>query len=674
MAVRGFGPDVVRDLQEEAAAIRPLAGNEEAFRAAFEAFGAGDAKAWQAALKKARLFPRCRLVCEWMRIKQCLLLCHRLCGPPDKLEPPDPRRLAEAVVRVTTDEKLVGRLAQIVEKGDRAAFQRFVKQHELTPFCHFFCHWVCLVRYRLICRWICRPDVLDIERPNLAGELLTAGHALRLLLENGFDDAVAASEAGDPDKLRGVLADANLIQFCHFICEWFCSWRCILVCFRLCREFPLERIDDPVREAFEFAQAVGTLRRKPAELERLVAALEKDDAKAFGETIRRLELGRFCLQLCHWLCFLRCRLFCRISCPPIDTIPLFTHVGQYHVDPFYGDFQADGTTTAGSFAFTSTIPLIGILPDATAVDAVEYRFQVAKHPALSPVDVVASMVKPTKIGQLQYWYWNAGISAWTVGSADYWVNNAAAPPATIPQQFGPALSVPVNAIIKPGGWIEVPRENNLTIGGIGRFVRNSDRLAELDTLQFTDEQFDLRTPAPGLGAGDSVPSGSLSEAPTFRILFEARKVVGGTAVNSNQLDTIAFSNTLYTYTRHTEWAGGDVTTRTVCSLDIAELMPPAGTGCDRLEDELHALFTAYHPYLDSVSVFFEGNPPLPAAISPPISGGEATSPGGGELFDISGLAPCAYILWLHATVRLTTGFGLIGSATDTDHIAFCKGK
>ena len=101
---------------------------------------------------------------------------------------------------------------------------------------------------------------------------------------------------------------------------------------------------------------------------------------------------------------------------------------------------------------------------------------------------------------------------------------------------------------------------------------------------------------------------------------------------------------------------------------------PGGTGCNDLSSNAHALFTAYHPYLDSVSVFFEGNPPLPAAISPPISGGEATSPGGGELFDISGLAPCAYILWLHATVRLTTGFGLIGSATDTDHIAFCKGK
>ncbi|MBA2763126.1 MAG: hypothetical protein H0U42_00355 [Thermoleophilaceae bacterium] len=672
MAAQGFGRDVVRDLLEEAAAIGPLAGDDKAFRAAFEAFGVADAKGYQAALKKVRLFQRCRLVCEWMRIKQCVLLCLRLCGPPpDKLRPPDPRRLAEAVVRVTTDEKLVKRLAQIVEKGDRAAFQRFVKEHDLTPFCHFFCHWVCLVRYRLVCHWICRPEIL--ERPDFAAELHNAGHALRLLLERGFDDAVAASEAGDPEKLRAVLTDAGQIAFCHFICEWFCSWRCVLVCFEFCRPFPLQRIEDPVREALDFAQAVQTLRRKPAEIERLVAALERSDAKAFGEHVRRLELGRFCIQLCHWLCFLRCRLFCRISCPPIDTIPLFTHVGQYHVDPFYGDFQADGTTTAGSFAFTSTIPLIGILPDATAVDPVEYRFRVARHPALTQVDVTASMVKPTRIGQLQYWYWNAAVSVWAVGSADYWVNNAGAV-ATIPQQFGPPLSVPVNAAVKPGGWIEVPRENGLTIGGIGRFVRNADRLVELDTLQFTHEQFDLRTPAPGLVAGDSVPSGSLSEAPSFRILFEARKVLGGAAVNANQLDRIALSNTEYKYTRHTEWAGGDVTTRTVCSLDIAELMPPAGTGCDRLEDELHALFTAYHPYLQSVRLFFEGNAPLPADVLPPISGDEATSPSGGELFDLSGMAPCAYIVWLEATVRLTAGFGLIGSATDTDHIAFCKGK
>lgn len=671
MADQGFEQDFLRDLLEEAAAISPLANNERTFRSLFDAFRKADAKAFQTALKRARLFPRCHLVCRWLRIKECVLLCFDLCGPPKQIARPNPRRLAEAIVRITSDERLVEQLAAAVEKRDRAAFQRIVEQHKLGPLCHFFCHWVCLVRYRLVCRWICEPDIR--ERPSLAAELHTAGHALRLLLDNGFDEAAAASQAGDAEKLRAVIADAGLLQFCHFICEWFCSWRCVLVCLTVCREFPLEKIENPAQDAFAFAQAAQTLRAKPAELARLGAALEKGDAKAFAGIVRQLELGRFCIQLCHWLCFLRCRRFCFIVCPPPDTIPLFTHVGAYHVDPVYGDFQVDGTTTVGGYAFTRTIPLDGILPDGTAAEAVEYRFRIAKHPGLAPVqDVVGAMVAATKIGQLQYWYWNG--SAWTLGSADYWVNNPGAT-ATIPQQFGPPLVVPVTTAVKPGGWIEVPRENDLTIGGGGRFVRSAAGLVALDTRQLTNEAFDLRTPAPGLKAGDSVPAAKRSEAPSYRIFFEARKVIGGTAVSSNQLDKIAFSNTAYTYTRHTEWAGGDVTTKTVCSLDIGELTAPGATGCDKLKNDLHAFFTAYHPYLGSVSVSLEGQGvPPPAPITPAIAGGEATSPAGGHFFNITILQPCAYILWLSASVKLTEGWGLIPDATDTDHIAFCKGK
>ncbi len=361
-------------------------------------------------------------------------------------------------------------------------------------------------------------------------------------------------------------------------------------------------------------------------------------------------------------------------CPPPDTIPLFTHVGQYRVNPMFGDYTPGGTTTIGDFAFTGTIPLIGILPDATATDAVEYRFQVAQlfPTAVAAVDVVGSMIPPTRIGQLQFWYWDAVAAAWSVGSADYWVNNPGTT-ASIPQQVGPDLVVPVNKDVKPGGWIDVPRENNLTIGGVGRFVRNAAELALLDTTRFTDEQFDLTTPPPGLAAGDSLANADRSAAPTFQILFESRKVLGGAAVNSNDLAVIAFSNTRYTYLRHPTWAGGVVTSRAVCSLDIGELKPPVGTGCDRLGTELTALFTAYHPYLDSVSVFFEGNGALPAPLAPAVSAdGEAASTPAGEIIDISALAPCAYILWLSVTVRLTAGFGLIGSATETDHIAFCK--
>jgi hypothetical protein len=669
MADQGSERDVVQNLLDELAAMGPLSTNKRAFRSVFEAFDKGDARAFQAALKRARLWPRCHLVCEWLRIKWAVLHCIRLCGPPEEITRPDPRRFAEAVARVTTNEKLVTQLVDIIEKGDRAAFRRFVQQHRLGAFCHVFCHWVYLIRYRLVCRWICQPEI-QRERPNLAAELNAHGHALRLLLKNGFDEAAAASEAGNAPKFRAAIENAGLLPYCRIVCEFFCTWRCVLICLPLCRQFPIARLGDPVEEAFAFAQATQALRKRPAELERLNAAIAKGDPEAFGAIVQRLELGRFCIQLCHWICFRRCRLFCELICPEPDTIPMFTHVGQYRVDPIYGDYQSDGTTTAGRFAFTRTIPLIGILPDGQAMEAVEYRFRVAKHPGLAPVqDVVASMVTPTKIGQLQYWYWN-GIF-WTLGSADYWVNNPGAQ-ATIPQSIGPPLVVSVNKDVKPGGWIEVPRENNLTIGGVGRYVRSAEGLVNLNTRQFTLEQFDLRTPAPGLKAGGNVPAGKRSTKPTYRIFFEARKVLGGAPVNSNELDTIAFSNTEYTYTRHPLWAGGDVMTKEVCSLDIDEFYAPGASGCDKLANDLHALFTAYHPYLAKVRIWFEGEAPMPAEINPPIGAGHAASGAAGHHFNITGLQPCAYILWLETTVNLTSGSGQIGDATETDHIAFCK--
>src|SRR5439155_20389342 len=173
-------------------------------------------------------------------------------------------------------------------------------------------------------------------------------------------------------------------------------------------------------------------------------------------------------------------------------------VGQYHVDPIaYNDFTAVGTTTAGGYAFTGTIPLIGNLPDGSAPDALEYRFRYAKYPGPGPLqDVVAAMVQPTIIGQLEYWAWDAGLSTWVVRSADYFVNQPGAT-VSIPQQFGSPLVVAVNKDVKPGGWIEIPRENSLFQGGVGRFIPQGP-LANLDTTQLSNESFDLTVATPPL--------------------------------------------------------------------------------------------------------------------------------------------------------------------------------
>ena len=327
MAAPEFEFDVVRDLLEEADVAGALAKDEQSFLAAYQAFRALDPKTFQAVLQKAALLARCHLVCRWIRSKECIFLCLELCGPPKPLDhAPDPRALAEAAVRITSDKKALDQLVQAVEKRDQGLFQELVTAYKLGPVCHLFCHWVCYVRTRLVCRWICGP--LTDKRPDLHLELQLAGQALRSLLEHkqAFDHAVAASNAGDADKLGAAIREANLFQFCYFICEWFCSWRCTLVCLTLCRALPLPAIDNPLKEAREFALAVQQLARQSAGLTQLSAAVGAGDAKAYAATIKRVKLQRYCIQFCHWVCFLRCRLFCFCVCPP-RTIAVFTKIG-----------------------------------------------------------------------------------------------------------------------------------------------------------------------------------------------------------------------------------------------------------------------------------------------------------------------------------------------------------
>lgn len=217
----------------------------------------------------------------------------------------------------------------------------------------------------------------------------------------------------------------------------------------------------------------------------------------------------------------------------------------------------------------------------------------------------------------------------------------------------------------------MPHENDLTNGGGGRFIPQGG-LANLDTRRFTNESFDLTLPAPGLEAGNAIPAGipPHSEKPTYQIFFEARKQSTVTPVWANNLSKIAFSNTAYKYIRHSEWDGGPFTTRSVCSLDIAEMIAPGAGGCDGQDDHVHALYTCYHPYLGSVLLWLQGPgiptglgippvpvPPAPFSFVPPVAVDAAVSGAVGHDFDLSTLKPCAYVLWMSATVNLTQGWG-----------------
>ena len=661
--------DLAANLARVGQAMGRLAADDTVFRGAVDAFRAEDAESFANLLNRYQLGVICEDICRWFCSKHCVWECIELCGPPEtEVTAEQIPAFADAIARITGDEELVERLADIIDRRDAASFKAFVEELKIERFCHLLCHWACAVRCGLRCEVVCAPR--EVVQAEYVGALALAGSAIGRIAKDKqqLQTVIRAALALDCDILAGILGGFN---DCFYICGWICSWRCALVCLPLCREFPpLSEVS--IEEMRAFAQVTARLADTEGAYARFVAAIGARDAEAFAALVREFKLERFCLQLCHWICSEICRLFCFCVCPQPETIPLFTHVGKYHVDPVFGDFKADGTTSDHGFAFTQTVDLKGILPDGTAPDALEYRFTYQNLGGGGTNPVTGAMIPGTTvIGQLEYWEWDAGLSLWVVHSHDYFVNNPGAV-VNIQQQFGPPLSVAIDTDTDPDGWIQVPRQNSLVIGGVGRFVPTGV-LAQLDTTKLTNEVFDLTPAVPPLPlkAGDPMPALQKSVKPVFQINFEARKVVGHAGVNANSLAKIALSNTTYTYNRHPDWAGSPppVTTIPVLSLDIAELI--AGGGCNPLSNKLHALFTAYHPYLATLNLFLEGPAPLPPVINPVISAdGEADSPGGGQLIDISGLKPCAYILWLTATLDLTDGY-VQKFGTFDDHIAFC---
>src|ERR1700760_1787640 len=136
MADHDLELDVLRELLGHTGALTSLTGNPDTFQAAFTAFRAEDPSAFQAALKRAELLPLCHRVCYWLRIKECVLLCLDLCGPPKAIDGvPDPRLLLDGIVRMTSDEKVVQALADAVHKRDNAAFHSILQKFKLEPLC-----------------------------------------------------------------------------------------------------------------------------------------------------------------------------------------------------------------------------------------------------------------------------------------------------------------------------------------------------------------------------------------------------------------------------------------------------------------------------------------------------------------------------------------------------------
>ncbi|HEX6039279.1 hypothetical protein [Longimicrobium sp.] len=373
----------------------------------------------------------------------------------------------------------------------------------------------------------------------------------------------------------------------------------------------------------------------------------------------------------------------------VDVDPMFLRVGQYKVNPVHNHFTPGGLTTAGEYAFTRSIPLEGNLPDATAAVAMEYRFLARAYAnpdgtgALGPtIELNGTHLAQTQIGWLVYYDYHADTDSYVSESTPFYAGGAPAQ-VTVHRAaiHGGDVVVNVTTPIADDGWIQVPRINELHVGGRGRFEAWHKDMAVLNTAALTSQTIDLRNPAPAHQAGKPVPAGKRAAPRVFQLTFQARKVGTVPPGLTNVLDRISMINATFQYDVHPNWSGHAGDGRAVVSVNVKEAVD--GGGCGKVSTLVNVLYTVYHPFIRTASLSFEGPVAVPGSTLAVGPDGHASSPDpivpvdpaipDDHVFDFSAKPNCAYVAWLGATLDLTSGYGRIIDAGITDHVGFCKG-
>jgi hypothetical protein len=635
------GLELLHELQSEGAAVGQLLGARGALEDAFKAFRAEDAKAFEAVLERARLKIWCHRICRWIRTKECVFLCLDLAGPPTAFDrQPDPRVLAKAIGILARDEKLVKKLADILVKRDRAGFLEIVKKLEIQPYAHFFCHWLCVIRYRLVCRWIC---TIGPQRPPILWqEVHAAATAIGAIAgdERLFKTVATASAAGDAAKIAGALRHPDWLRRCHFVCEYFCSWRCVLVCLSFARPFTFAAIaaGAQVREAGEFGEAIAKL--DPAARQQLAAAVASGQVDGWTSIIKKLKLERFALQLCHWICGWRCSLFCRLVCPDPHYYPWFDAIGDFgiyaDIDPATGltntaKFGTSGNHGGPNYAFFANLSLHAFCPKddpANPGERMSYRFLFKRAGDADPTPITGGFVAPVRVGS-RLALWNG---SWHWQSV--WVRGTGATSPTPPTP-GAGLSPPDHFIVPDAqGWVEVDAET-------------ADAAFHGYLMGFASPVAIAGGAAPAPDpAGQPVDGVDQQNGTDCEIIYQATRSRTTGAVNGGAAPD--YSNSV-SKVRINNW-------QDVALLDLLQFHTAGGTPCSPLNAALDIEYTVDHELILSWGIGLTTAAGMTLTAPPPPP---STARGGAGTHheNISMWPTCSYTVSLSTRRRLTDGLG-----------------
>jgi hypothetical protein len=157
------------DLQQTGEAIEKLSSNPTAFSAAYEAFLAGDASKFGAALATVGIEDKCRWVCRFFCRKRCVGVCRKFCPKPSNVEvnAEEIMGFAKAVGPMLRDPDFAKRLCEIIRAGNVDAWNQEIEKSKLQQYCYQLCVILCGECCEKHCHKVCPPDPLITRVANI---------------------------------------------------------------------------------------------------------------------------------------------------------------------------------------------------------------------------------------------------------------------------------------------------------------------------------------------------------------------------------------------------------------------------------------------------------------------------------------------------------------------------
>lgn len=375
-----------------------------------------------------------------------------------------------------------------------------------------------------------------------------------------------------------------------------------------------------------------------------------DESPSRGRDKDRENIGNcFCVNLC-------------LKKGPIDNpddnevIPGFFKIGQnrtYHIlnniDSTTGRTKDKAIAGWNDLAFFSNLSLLGSLNKKINSKPLEYKFQYEEWSAPggmiinSWTDIKKPDIANTVVGYTQEL---TGDIFNPVKNTDYGIHPH-------PSEMEVFFDV-------SNTWIKVPQLSNFVVNTNGLLINLISSKLMSGTVNMS-----------GLMPGNNAASVQTLQKNRYFKLRMLKREEGNAATETiaGTSKEIALFNLIYSgVPQYGSWLPGTSSERGVACLDIKEM---TGSGCGKITNSLTVKYTAANPNLGNVNVSMTG--PGGPHVFPAITHNTAGEEAHGEVAysgTVAALPNCAYIVYLHAAMKLTNG-------EDThhdiwDHMAFCK--